>query len=69
MRWSNYSLDWTRSGEHAHPAAGQLAALLGKQTGMESYDDPKAGGVAAPKLDLDESLALTRRCKYAIHNL
>jgi len=42
---------------------------LGKQTGMESYHDPKVHGVAAPKLDLDEPLALTRRCKYAIRNV
>ena len=42
--------------------------MLSEQTGMESYDDPKAGGVAAPKLE-DGSLALTRRRKYAIRNL
>lgn len=35
---------------------------------MENYLDPKARGVSA-ELDLDESLALTRRCKYAIRNV
>jgi hypothetical protein len=45
------------------------AVTLCELSGMESYHDPKARGVAAPKLDLDESLALTRRCKYAIRNV
>ena len=35
----------------------------------ENYLDPKAREVAAAKLDLDKSLALTRRCKYAIRNV
>ena len=59
----------SRLGDRLVGAHRGLCGALGKQTGMESYDDPKARGVAAPKLELDESLALTRGCKYAIRNL
>ncbi len=51
------------------PTLAAFGLLACRRIGIENYLDPKAHGMAAPNLDLDESLALTRRCKYAIRNL